>query len=102
MLHPIIQTTLAAAAALTAIGFAANANAAGGDFACGVTTQTQGGMLAVQGKLMSRPPLTANITSRSRVQAVAAPPISTRAASFRPRPMPKSRSARSWSTPMPM
>lgn len=53
MLHPLIQTTLAAAAALTAIGFAANANAAGGDFACGVTTQTQGGMLAVQGKLMS-------------------------------------------------
>ena len=53
MLHPLIQTTLAAAAAITAIGFAANANAAGGDFACGVMTKTQGGMLAIEGTLVS-------------------------------------------------
>jgi hypothetical protein len=53
MLHPIIQTTLAAAAALTAIGFAANANAAGGDFACGVVSKAEGGMLAIEGTLVS-------------------------------------------------
>lgn len=53
MLHPLIQTTLAAAAALTAIGLAANANAASGDFACGVTSKTQGGMLALEGTLVS-------------------------------------------------
>lgn len=58
MLHPLIQTTLAAAAALAAIGFAANANAAaGGDFACGVTTKTEGGMLAIVGTLVSPKPL---------------------------------------------
>ncbi|MBO9587648.1 curli-like amyloid fiber formation chaperone CsgH [Devosia sp.] len=54
MLHPLIQTTIAAAAAITAIGFAANANAAaGGDFACGVISKTQGGMLALEGTLVS-------------------------------------------------
>ncbi len=53
MLHPLIQATLAAAAAITAVGFAANANAAGGDFACGVATKTQGGMLAIEGTLVS-------------------------------------------------
>ena len=53
MLHPLIQTTLAATVALTAIGFAANAYAAGGDFACGVTTKIQGGMQAVEGVLVS-------------------------------------------------
>ena len=53
MLHPLIQATLAAAAAITAVGFAANANAASGDFACGVATKTQGGMLAIEGTLVS-------------------------------------------------
>ena len=53
MLYPLIQTTFAAVAALTAIGLAANANAASGDLTCGVVTRTQAGMLAVEGKLMS-------------------------------------------------
>ncbi|WP_035087496.1 curli-like amyloid fiber formation chaperone CsgH [Devosia riboflavina] len=58
MLHPFIQTTIAAAAAIAAVGFAANANAAGGDFACGVISKTQGGMLALEGTLVSPTALT--------------------------------------------
>ena len=53
MLHPFIQTALAAVAAVTAVGFAANANAAGGDFACGVVSKTQNGMMAIEGTLVS-------------------------------------------------
>jgi len=53
MLHPILQTTLAAVAAVTAVGLAANANAASGDFACGVVSKTQNGMMAIEGTLVS-------------------------------------------------
>ncbi|KKB79897.1 hypothetical protein VW35_05310 [Devosia soli] len=49
----MIQTIFAAAAAVSAVGFAANANASGGDFACGVVTKTQNGMMSVEGTLLS-------------------------------------------------
>jgi hypothetical protein len=54
MINPLIQTTFGAVAAIVAIGFAVNANAAtAGDLACGVATKTQGGMLALEGTLIS-------------------------------------------------
>ena len=53
MLHPLLQTAFAAAAALTAAGFVANTNASAGDFACGVSTTTKGNMMTVEGQLLS-------------------------------------------------
>jgi hypothetical protein len=53
MLHPMIQTIIAATAAVSTVGLAANANASGGDFACGVVTSTHNGMMSVAGSLLS-------------------------------------------------
>ena len=53
MLHPFFPATFAIAAALTAAGFVANASAAPGDFACGVSKTTKGNMMTVEGQLLS-------------------------------------------------
>ena len=53
MLHPLAQVSLAAIAAITGAGFVAHANAAAGDFSCGVATKTDGGMMAIEGTLLS-------------------------------------------------
>ena len=58
MLHRTAQISLAAFAAIAGAGFVANANAAGGDFSCGVATRTDGGMMAIQGTLTSPTALT--------------------------------------------
>lgn len=57
MLNPIIQSAFAVIAALGVAGFAANASAANPDFTCGVSTTAKGGMVAIEGRLLSPTPL---------------------------------------------
>lgn len=53
MITPLTQGLLAGIVALAGIGVVATANAASGDFSCGVATSSKAGMTTYEGRLLS-------------------------------------------------